>query len=90
MTVQQIIEFAKMVPGFMTLLQDDQIMLLKGGKPKSTVFLISVFLAVKLHDGFNIRVGYLGVFFLALCMHKVLVICSKLKQGGGRHCVPSV
>ncbi|KAK2172637.1 hypothetical protein NP493_944g01050, partial [Ridgeia piscesae] len=29
--VQQIIEFAKMVPGFMSLLQDDQIMLLKGG-----------------------------------------------------------
>ena len=31
LTVQQIIEFAKMVPGFMNLLQDDQIMLLKGG-----------------------------------------------------------
>ena len=31
MAVQQIIEFAKMVPGFMNLLQDDQIMLLKGG-----------------------------------------------------------
>jgi len=30
-TVQNIIEFAKMVPGFMNLLQDDQIMLLKGG-----------------------------------------------------------
>ncbi len=30
MCVQQIIEFAKMVPGFMSLLQDDQIMLLKG------------------------------------------------------------
>ena len=30
--VQQIIEFAKMVPGFMSLLQDDQIMLLKGGE----------------------------------------------------------
>ena len=33
MAVQQIIEFAKMLPGFMNLLQDDQIMLLKGGKP---------------------------------------------------------
>ena len=32
MTVQNIIEFAKMVPGFMNLLQDDQIMLLKGGE----------------------------------------------------------
>ena len=31
LAVQQIIEFAKMVPGFMNLLQDDQIMLLKGG-----------------------------------------------------------
>ncbi|ELU11015.1 hypothetical protein CAPTEDRAFT_176212 [Capitella teleta] len=31
MAVQQIIEFCKMVPGFMNLLQDDQIMLLKGG-----------------------------------------------------------
>ena len=30
MCVQQIIEFAKMVPSFMSLLQDDQIMLLKG------------------------------------------------------------
>ena len=29
--VQQIIEFAKFVPGFINLLQDDQIMLLKGG-----------------------------------------------------------
>ncbi|KRZ38617.1 putative nuclear hormone receptor HR3 [Trichinella pseudospiralis] len=29
--VQQIIEFAKLVPGFMKLQQDDQIMLLKGG-----------------------------------------------------------
>jgi hypothetical protein len=31
LTVQQIIEFAKMIPGFMTFLQDDQIMLLKAG-----------------------------------------------------------
>ena len=30
--VQQIIEFAKFVPGFINLLQDDQIMLLKGGQ----------------------------------------------------------
>jgi len=29
--VQQIIEFAKFVPGFISLPQDDQIMLLKGG-----------------------------------------------------------
>ena len=32
MAVQQIIEFAKMVPGFMDLSQDDQIMLLKAGR----------------------------------------------------------
>ena len=31
LAVQSIIEFSKMVPGFMSLLQDDQIMLLKGG-----------------------------------------------------------
>ena len=36
--VQQIIEFAKFVPGFINLLQDDQIMLLKGGQ--STVCLV--------------------------------------------------
>lgn len=29
--IQQIIEFAKMVPGFMKLPQDDQIVLLKSG-----------------------------------------------------------
>ena len=38
LAVQQIIEFAKMVPGFMNLLQDDQIMLLKGGKDKLQAF----------------------------------------------------
>lgn len=30
--IQQIIEFAKMVPGFMKLSQDDQIVLLKTGE----------------------------------------------------------
>ena len=30
-SIQQIIEFAKMLPGFLNFLQDDQIMLLKGG-----------------------------------------------------------
>jgi nuclear receptor subfamily 1 group F protein 4 len=36
--IQQIIEFAKMVPGFMKLSQDDQIVLLKAGKyPKIAV-----------------------------------------------------
>lgn len=30
-TIQQIIEFAKLIPGFTTLSQDDQIMVLKGG-----------------------------------------------------------
>lgn len=30
--IQQIIEFAKMVPGFMKLPQDDQIVLLKSGR----------------------------------------------------------
>ena len=32
--IQQIIEFAKMLPGFMKLQQDDQIVLLKSGKPE--------------------------------------------------------
>ena len=41
MTVQQIIEFAKMIPGFMNLLQDDQIMLLKGGKRSAQAFLFT-------------------------------------------------
>ena len=30
--ITQIIEFAKMVPGFMSFPQDDQIVLLKGGE----------------------------------------------------------
>ena len=34
--IKQIIEFAKMVPGFMKLNQDDQIVLLKKGKKKNT------------------------------------------------------
>lgn len=34
--IQQIIEFAKMVPGFMKLSQDDQIVLLKAGKIQFT------------------------------------------------------
>jgi len=32
LTIQQIIEFAKLIPGFSALSQDDQIMVLKGGK----------------------------------------------------------
>lgn len=55
LAVQQIIEFAKMIPGFMDLSQDDQIMLLKAGKKNLLlkkrgtvldglfVFLLSVF-----------------------------------------------
>ena len=35
LAVQQIIEFAKMIPGFMDLSQDDQIMLLKAGQLQS-------------------------------------------------------
>ncbi len=34
--IKQIIEFAKMVPGFMKLNQDDQIVLLKKGKHNSS------------------------------------------------------
>ena len=40
--VQQIIEFAKMIPGFMDLSQDDQIMLLKAGN--LTIFHTMIFL----------------------------------------------
>lgn len=35
--IQQIIEFAKMVPGFMRLSQDDQIVLLKAGKAEIVI-----------------------------------------------------
>lgn len=31
-TIQQIIEFSKLIPGFTALSQDDQIMVLKGGE----------------------------------------------------------
>lgn len=31
-TIQQIIEFSKLIPGFTSLSQDDQIMVLKGGE----------------------------------------------------------
>lgn len=31
-TIQQIIEFSKLIPSFTTLSQDDQIMVLKGGR----------------------------------------------------------
>ena len=37
--VQQIIEFAKMIPGFMDLSQDDQIMLLKAGSESHSLAL---------------------------------------------------
>ncbi|OAF66556.1 hypothetical protein A3Q56_05704 [Intoshia linei] len=39
--LQQIIEFAKMVPGFMNLIQDDQIMLLKGASFAITILKMS-------------------------------------------------
>jgi len=35
--IQQIIEFAKMIPGFMKLSQDDQIVLLKAGMTEPSV-----------------------------------------------------
>lgn len=36
--VQQIIEFAKLLPGFMKLSQDDQIVLLKAGEKMPEIF----------------------------------------------------
>ena len=54
MTVQQIIEFAKMVPGFMNLQQDDQIMLLKGGTCFTDVFYLTVYYEL---------VSYLTVYY---------------------------
>jgi len=45
--VQQIIEFAKFVPGFISLLQDDQIMLLKGGLDVRPSVCLSVSLSVR-------------------------------------------
>ena len=38
--IQQIIEFAKMVPGFMKLSQDDQIVLLKAGNVLYAVIVV--------------------------------------------------
>lgn len=40
--ITQIIEFAKMVPGFMSFPQDDQIVLLKGGTQLSTRITITL------------------------------------------------
>jgi nuclear receptor subfamily 1 group F protein 4 len=57
MTVQQIIEFAKMVPGFMNLLQDDQIMLLKGGS-----FEIALLRLCRAYDVPNNRVIFGSAF----------------------------
>lgn len=42
--IQQIIEFAKMVPGFMKLSQDDQIVLLKAGSFELAVLRMSRYL----------------------------------------------
>lgn len=46
LAVQQIIEFAKMVPGFMDLSQDDQIMLLKAGS-----FELALLRCTQVYDG---------------------------------------
>lgn len=65
--VQQIIEFAKMIPGFMDLSQDDQIMLLKAGSfelslirccrvydsTKDSVIFGNTILPLNVFDGFN-------------------------------------
>lgn len=60
--IQQIIEFAKMVPGFMKLSQDDQIVLLKAGKD------IDYYLkcTIRLHDFFFIFISVTGSFELAI------------------------
>lgn len=47
--IQQIIEFAKMVPGFMKLSQDDQIVLLKAGKDKHTFFYSKIIICLLLY-----------------------------------------
>ena len=41
--ITQIIEFAKMVPGFMSFPQDDQIVLLKGGTHQLIYLLLITF-----------------------------------------------
>lgn len=46
--IQQIIEFAKMIPGFMKLSQDDQIVLLKAGK-----FVFNLIIKFKLINNVN-------------------------------------
>lgn len=49
--IQVIIEFAKMVPGFMKLSQDDQIVLLKAGNWTNLIYYFS--LLEYLWNGFN-------------------------------------
>ncbi|VDP06163.1 unnamed protein product [Soboliphyme baturini] len=55
--VQQIIEFAKLIPGFMKLQQDDQIMLLKGG-----AFEVALIRMSSLYDFTNDSILYGGVY----------------------------
>ncbi|KAL3884549.1 hypothetical protein ACJMK2_024683 [Sinanodonta woodiana] len=58
--VQQIIEFAKMVPGFMDLSQDDQIMLLKAGS-----FELALMRCCRVYDAHSDSVVF-GEYFLPL------------------------
>jgi hypothetical protein len=53
--IQQIIEFAKMVPGFMKLSQDDQIVLLKAGERNKILVKVSI-LYTKHHNKLDITV----------------------------------
>nr|KAG5688540.1 hypothetical protein BaRGS_010175 [Batillaria attramentaria] len=60
LAVQQIIEFAKMIPGFMDLSQDDQIMLLKAGS-----FELALLQACRVYDPNTNRIIF-GNHFLPL------------------------
>ena len=66
LAVQSIIEFSKMVPGFMSLLQDDQIMLLKGGS-----FEIALLRLCRAFDVETARVIF-GSFFVPLEAFEIL------------------
>ena len=63
--IKQIIEFAKMVPGFMRFNQDDQIVLLKKGK----IFaIICWFIYLLAKYTVSRKVGYWSFFMSEECM----------------------
>ena len=69
--IKQIIEFAKMVPGFMKFAQDDQIALLKRGKN------IKTWPIIKLGRGIN-RLFATNVSHWFVTYESYMILCSGL------------